>query len=79
MTATYLTAHAGPGVDKRLLQAEATVHGFNVATWWAFGALLPAALIAGVVVNAERAPTPPGCGGADARAGGLAGLRPYLM
>lgn len=40
MTATYLTAHAGPGVDKRLLQAEATVHGFTVATWWAFGALL---------------------------------------
>ncbi|MEU0209291.1 MFS transporter [Streptomyces canus] len=61
-TATYLTAHAGPGVDKRLLQAEATVHGFNVATWWAFGALLLAALIAGVVVNAERAPTPQGAG-----------------
>lgn len=78
MTATYLTAHAGPGVDKRLLQAEATVHGFTVATWWAFGALLPAALIAGVVVNAERAPTPR-VRGADARAGGLAGLRPYLM
>ncbi|MDQ0763430.1 MFS transporter [Streptomyces canus] len=59
----------------------ALVYGFSeaaLATWWAFGALLPAALIAGVVVNAGRAPTPQG-GGAGARAGGHAGLRPYLM
>ncbi|MGI5457302.1 DHA2 family efflux MFS transporter permease subunit [Streptomyces sp. CA-249302] len=58
VTATYLTAHAGPGVDKQLLAAKATVHGFNVATWWALAALLLAAVIAGVVVNADRAPTP---------------------
>ncbi|MGW3092670.1 MFS transporter [Streptomyces sp. NPDC001102] len=58
VTARYLTAHAGPGANRRALEAEATVHGFNVATWWAMGALLLAALIAGVVVNAERAPTP---------------------
>ncbi|MFJ9725324.1 MFS transporter [Streptomyces sp. NPDC101209] len=58
VTARYLTAHAGPGVNRRALQAEATVHGFNVATWWAMGALLLAALIAAVVVNADRAPTP---------------------
>jgi EmrB/QacA subfamily drug resistance transporter len=57
VTARYLTAHAAPGVDKQLLAAKATVHGFNVATWWAMGALLLAALIAGVVVNADRAPT----------------------
>ncbi|MFV8184070.1 DHA2 family efflux MFS transporter permease subunit [Streptomyces spinosirectus] len=57
VTARYLTAHAGPGVDRRLLAAKATVHGFNVATWWAMGALLVAALVAGVVVNADRAPT----------------------
>ncbi|MFJ9119963.1 MFS transporter [Streptomyces sp. NPDC102394] len=57
VTARYLTAHAGPGANRRALQAEATVHGFNVATWWAMVALLLAALIAGVVVNAERAPT----------------------
>ncbi|MCL6666831.1 MFS transporter [Streptomyces panaciradicis] len=57
VTARYLTAHAGPGANRRALQAEATVHGFNVATWWAMAALLLAALIAGVVVNAERAPT----------------------
>jgi EmrB/QacA subfamily drug resistance transporter len=58
VTARYLTAHAGPGVNRRLLAAKATVHGFNVATWWAMGALLLAALIAGLVVNAHRAPTP---------------------
>ncbi|MFF4251277.1 MFS transporter [Streptomyces sp. NPDC001663] len=58
VTARYLTAHVGPGVNPRALQAEATVHGFNVATWWAMGALLLAATVAGVVVNAHRAPTP---------------------
>jgi len=57
VTARYLTAHAAPGADKRLLGAKATVHGFNVATWWAMAALLLAALIAGVVINARRAPT----------------------
>ncbi|MER5519056.1 MFS transporter [Streptomyces sp. NPDC002763] len=57
VTARYLTAHAGPGVNRRQLQATALVHGFNVATWWAMGALLLGALIAGVVVNADRAPT----------------------
>ncbi|MFF9621861.1 MFS transporter [Streptomyces griseosporeus] len=60
VTSRYLTAHGGPGVDRRALQAEATVHGFNVATWWAMGALLLAALIAGVVVDAPRAPAPRG-------------------
>ncbi|MFE7167423.1 MFS transporter [Streptomyces sp. NPDC057616] len=57
VTARYLTTHAAPGVDQRLLSAKATVHGFNVATWWAMAALLLAALIAGVVINARRAPT----------------------
>ncbi|MEU6377753.1 MFS transporter [Streptomyces sp. NPDC046909] len=64
VTARYATAHAGPGVDRRELAARATVHGFNVATWWAMAALLLAALVAGVVVNARSAPTPPGAAGA---------------
>jgi hypothetical protein len=34
------------------------VHGFNGATWWAMGALLLAALIAGIVVDADRMPAP---------------------
>lgn len=57
VTTRYPTAHAGPGTKPKELQAKALVHGFNVATWWAMGALLLGALIAGVVVNAERAPT----------------------
>ncbi|MET7680202.1 DHA2 family efflux MFS transporter permease subunit [Streptomyces sp. NPDC005423] len=56
VTARYATAHAGPGVDRRRLAAESAVHGFNVATWWAMGALLLAALVAGVVIDAHRVP-----------------------
>ncbi|MFD5762091.1 MFS transporter, partial [Streptomyces sp. NPDC127044] len=58
VTTRYATAHAAPGVDRRALASRAAVHGFNVATWWAMGALLLAALIAGVVVNADRMPAP---------------------
>jgi EmrB/QacA subfamily drug resistance transporter len=58
VTSRYLTAHAGPGANPKELQAKALVHGFNVATWWAMGALLMGALVAGLVVNADRAPTP---------------------
>jgi predicted MFS family arabinose efflux permease len=62
VTARYAAAHAGAGVDRQELAARATVHGFNVATWWAMASLLLAAVVAGVVVNAERAPTPQGAG-----------------
>ncbi|MER6269220.1 DHA2 family efflux MFS transporter permease subunit [Streptomyces sp900105755] len=58
VTTRYATAHAASVPDKALLAAKAAVHGFNVATWWAMAALLLGALIAGVVVNADRAPTP---------------------
>ncbi|WOX12041.1 MFS transporter [Streptomyces sp. N50] len=58
VTTRYATAHAGPGANKRLLEAKAAVHGFNVATWWAMASILLAALIAGVLVNADRVPTP---------------------
>ncbi|MFF3659917.1 MFS transporter [Streptomyces olivochromogenes] len=58
VTTRYASAHAGPGVDRRALASRAAVHGFNVATWWAMGALLLAALIAGIVVNADRMPAP---------------------
>ncbi|MFJ9628718.1 MFS transporter [Streptomyces sp. NPDC091280] len=58
VTTRYATAHAGPGVDKPLLEAKAAVHGFNVATWWAMASLLLAALIAGVLVNTDRVPAP---------------------
>ncbi|MER7841005.1 MFS transporter [Streptomyces sp. NPDC096040] len=58
VTTRYATAHAAGIPDRRLLAAKATVHGFNVATWWAMAALLLGALVAGVVVNADRAPAP---------------------
>lgn len=57
VTSHYLAAHAASIPDKRLLIAKASVHGFNVATWWALGALLLAALVAGTVIDAKRAPT----------------------
>ncbi|WP_406439770.1 MFS transporter [Streptomyces sp. NBC_00631] len=58
VTTRYATAHAAGIPNRALLEAKAAVHGFNVATWWAMAALLLGALIAGVVVNADRAPTP---------------------
>ncbi|MEV7977309.1 DHA2 family efflux MFS transporter permease subunit [Streptomyces sp. NPDC086519] len=58
VTTRYATAHAAAVPDRALLAAKAAVHGFNVATWWAMAALLLGALVAGVVVNADRAPTP---------------------
>jgi len=60
VTTRYATAHAGPGVDRRALASRAAVHGFNVATWWAMGSLLLAALIAALVVDAHRVPVPEG-------------------
>ncbi|WP_407700276.1 MFS transporter [Streptomyces beihaiensis] len=66
VTTRYLTAHAGPGVDRRALAAQATVHGFNVASWWAMASVLLGALVAALVVNAPRAPVP-GDGGRGAR------------
>ncbi|MFJ5271534.1 hypothetical protein [Streptomyces sp. NPDC088358] len=60
VTTRCATAYAGPGADRRTLASRAAVHGFNAATWWAMGTLLPAALIAGVVVNADRMPAAQG-------------------
>lgn len=55
-TASYVTAHraavtspAGAG----MLKAQAMVHGFSVAFWYAAGLLALAALVAGLLVNAR--------------------------
>ncbi|MFC4888349.1 MFS transporter [Streptomyces beijiangensis] len=50
VSARYLLHHPGPPV-KSLID-EASVHGFNVAGYWAVGSLLLGAVVAGVVVNA---------------------------
>jgi hypothetical protein len=48
-SAAYLAVHAhSPGVVTR-----ATVHGYAVASGWATGSLLLAALIAGVLIDAD--------------------------
>jgi len=50
-TATYLVTH---GTDS-LTQANAVVHGFSVAIWWAVGFLLAAAVIAFTFITARPA------------------------
>ncbi|WP_431034517.1 MFS transporter [Streptomyces sp. P6-2-1] len=50
-TTAYLTSHAGQGGNPRLLQAEALVHGYSNAIWWAVGILVVAALLAFTLVT----------------------------
>jgi hypothetical protein len=48
-TAAYLATHVRhPGVV-----AQATVHGFAVASWWAAGSLVLAAVVAGILIDAH--------------------------
>ncbi|MFI6515532.1 MFS transporter [Spirillospora sp. NPDC050679] len=49
--------------------AEATVHGYSVATWTSAGIMLLAALVAGVLINARPSGRPTGTAGADREAG----------
>ncbi|MEU3553149.1 MFS transporter [Streptomyces fragilis] len=54
-TSTYLDAHrAGPAEEARVLR-DAAVHGFSQALWWTVGAMLLAALVAGLLVTAGPA------------------------
>jgi EmrB/QacA subfamily drug resistance transporter len=59
-SAAYLSAHlAGPARRARIA-AEATVHGYTVAIWWAAGIMLLAGLVAGLMVTTgppRHAPT----------------------
>ncbi len=48
-TASYLATHARvPGIE-----AQATVHGFAVASAWAAGSLVLAAVVGGLLINAD--------------------------
>ncbi|MFJ8803061.1 MFS transporter [Streptomyces sp. NPDC102487] len=49
-TATYLLSHA----HTRAATNDALVHGFSTAYWWAVGALVLAALVSLIAVNAPR-------------------------
>ncbi|WP_431042624.1 DHA2 family efflux MFS transporter permease subunit [Streptomyces sp. P1-3] len=53
-TTAYATSHAAGAKSVELLQAQAMVHGFSVAIWWAVGILLFAAALALVFINAGR-------------------------
>ncbi|MFF5446851.1 MFS transporter [Streptomyces sp. NPDC012888] len=53
-TSAYLASHPAGGPAARLVQAEAMVHGYASAIWWAVGILVISAGIALVMVNAGR-------------------------
>lgn len=67
-TATYLGTRRTGGADpSEALRLEAMVHGFAVATWWAIGILVLAALLAVIMITAR-----PGDPGRDGPASGKA-------
>ncbi|MEU9844044.1 MFS transporter [Actinomadura sp. NPDC048032] len=80
-TADWLTGHevdlAQRTPQVRAALAEATVHGYSVATWTSAGIILLAALVAGVFVNAKapgrQAGPAAGAPAAADREGGAAG------
>ena len=59
-SAAYVSAHLRGPAQKDLIIREGVVHGYTVALWWAFGILLLAGLVAGLMVTAKaprHAPT----------------------
>ena len=48
-TAAYLATH----VRHAGVVAQATVHGFAVASWWAAGSLVLAAVVTGILIDAH--------------------------
>jgi EmrB/QacA subfamily drug resistance transporter len=54
VAATAATAYIGTHPRTALEAARGTVHGYTVAMWWAVGALVLAALLSGVLINARR-------------------------
>jgi EmrB/QacA subfamily drug resistance transporter len=49
-TASYLVSHARGGAE---VMARATVHGYAVASAWAAGSLILAAVVAGILIDAD--------------------------
>ena len=50
-TAAYLRVHHAPGSAERLVAAQAAVHGYSVAIWWAVGILVLASGLAFAFIN----------------------------
>ena len=53
-TTAYITSHAAGATNEKLLQAQAMVHGYSNAIWWAVGILVTAATIAFTLINTGR-------------------------
>ncbi|MGW7053852.1 MFS transporter [Streptomyces sp. NPDC054887] len=65
-TTAYVASHAAGATDARLLQAQAMVHGYASAIWWAVGILAVSATIALTLINTGRpSATTVAAGGAD--------------
>ncbi|MBT2491706.1 MFS transporter [Streptomyces sp. ISL-96] len=72
-TTAYIASHAAGATNEQLLQAQAMVHGYASAIWWAVGILLVSATIALTLINTGRPGTTKIAGsgtgtGADAEA-----------
>lgn len=64
-TTAYVASHAAGATNQQLLQAQAMVHGYSNAIWWAVGILAAAAAIAFTLINTGR----PGAGSVTAASG----------
>ncbi len=62
--AAYMTDHMRPGVDPRVAGAEAQVHGYTVAFFWAAVCLAVATVVMAVMVNARKSDLPSDSGAA---------------
>ncbi|WP_433547208.1 MFS transporter [Streptomyces sp. CA-294286] len=58
-TTAYVAAHAAGASSEQLLQAQAMVHGYASAIWWAVGILVVSAGIALALINTGRPGTHP--------------------
>lgn len=53
-TTAYIASHAAGATNEQLLQAQAMVHGYASAIWWAVGILAVSAAIALTLINTGR-------------------------
>ncbi|MET9516814.1 MFS transporter [Streptomyces sp. NPDC002994] len=53
-TTAYVASHAAGATNEQLLQAQAMVHGYASAIWWAVGILAVSATIALTLINTGR-------------------------
>ncbi|GAA1529241.1 MFS transporter [Streptomyces albidochromogenes] len=68
-TTAYVASHAAGATNAQLLQAQAMVHGYASAIWWAVGILAVSATIALTLINTGRpGTTTVAAGGAGAAA-----------